>query len=193
MFARQGHDLRAHDDSVPFIARIAAGEKKALEQMYARFASPLLRYLMTIAPDHHSAEEILQDTFVAVWRGAHTFAGRSSARTWIFGIARRQASNTLRRRGLPLDDGYEVDVLPMREEAPEEALMTRAVRDELAAQIRSLSPIHREVIALVFYHELSYAEVSEVLEVPVGTVRSRLSNAKRTLRVLLKASEMVNR
>ena len=193
MFAPRGHEPRAHDDCAPLVARVAAGEKKALQEIYARFSSPLLHYLLTLAPDRRVAEEILQDTFVAVWRGAQTFAGRSSARTWIFGIARRQASNTLRRRGLPLHDGYEIDVLPLREQAPEEALLAGTVREEIAAQIRRLSPIHREVIDLVFYHGLSYAEVSEVLEVPVGTVKSRLSTAKRALRVFLTASGMVDR
>lgn len=183
----------ARDDYVPVVRRLSAGDRAALEVLYARFATPLFRYLLTLTPDRQVAEEILQDTFVAVWRGADTFAGRSTVQTWIFGIGRRQASKALRRLGLPLCDDYELDLLPTSEVQPEKAALLSAERNELVDQIARIRPLHREVLTLIFYCDLSYAEASKVLEVPVGTVKSRLSNAKRALRALLRASDRVQR
>src|SRR5690606_10837606 len=84
------------------LARIAAEDRRAVAELYARHQRPLFRYLSQLTADHGLAEEILQDTIVAVWQSASTFEGRSAVRTWLFSIARRQAHNVLRRRGLPL-------------------------------------------------------------------------------------------
>lgn len=184
--------LRVQDDCARSLARVANGDKQALEILYARYATPLLRYLLTLTLDRRVAEEILQDTFVAVWRGAGTFAGHSSVRSWIFGIARRQAGNTLRKLSLPFCDDYELSLLPGSEVEPEEAVLISAGRDELMKQIGRLGQLHREVLVLVFIYELSYVEASRVLDVPIGTVKSRLNHAKRTLRMLLQAAKRVD-
>ena len=129
-------------------------------------------------PDHGLAEEILQDTLVAVWKSAQSFEGRSSVRTWLIGIARRQAHNTLRQRRLPLADETEMEGLVATDPEPEAWTLASFARDELAAAFRQLAPLHREVLLLTFVQELSYHETATILEVPVGTVKSRLSNAR---------------
>ena len=177
------------DEDGLVLERVAAGERAALEEVYARFGGALFRYLSTLASDRRVAEEILQDTLVAVWRGAGSYRGRSSVRTWLFGIARRQAHNTLRRRGPQLAQEDEIHSRPALEPGPEEALLADARREELAGLVVRLSPVHREVLALFFFHELSYEETARVLEVPVGTVKSRLSNAKKALRTLMQPPE----
>lgn len=184
---------RTTDGDMEIIARVAVGDEDALEKVYARFGNSLFRYLLTLTSDRRLAEEILQDTLVAVWRGANTYRGRSSVKTWIFGIARRQAHNTLRGRSLPLAVEEELRTMPVAERGPEESLLVATVREELARNIGFLSPLHREVLDLIFFHELSYEEAAEVVGVPVGTIKSRLSNAKRALRKLLDASEELKR
>lgn len=79
--------------------RIATGDRDALAHFYSTYQRPLFRYLCTLTPDQGLAEEILQDTLVAVWRSAGAFEGRSAVRTWVFGIARRQAHNALGAAG----------------------------------------------------------------------------------------------
>lgn len=184
---------RPVDGDAKIIARVAAGDGDALEKVYVRFGNSLFRYLLTLTSDRRLAEEILQDTLVAVWRGAGTYRGRSSVRTWIFGIARWRAYDTLRGCSLPLAIEEELRTMPAAERGPEESLLVAAVREELARNIGLLSPLHREVLDLIFFHELSYEEVAEVVGVPVGTIKSRLSNAKRALRKLLDASEELER
>jgi RNA polymerase sigma factor (sigma-70 family) len=171
------------------IARIAAGDRQALTQLYLRHRQALFSYLLQLTPDYGLAEDLLQDTLVAVWKSARSFEGRSSVRTWLIGIARRQAHNTLRQRGLPLADLSELDEIPATDLEPEDAALASAARDELSEALRQLLPIHREVLALIFVHQLSYQETAQVLGVPMGTVKSRLSHAKRALRTLLRSAE----
>lgn len=171
--------------------RIARGDRNALAELYARYQAPLFRYLVQITGDYGLAEEVLQDTLIAVWRSAASFEGRSTVQTWLIGIARRQAHNNLRRRALPLADESELEVVPAVDPDPADAALAKADREELAAAIKSLAPVHREVLALAFVNDLSYREMAGVLAIPEGTVKSRLSHAKRALRTLLEASEGV--
>ena len=169
--------------------RIAAGDREALSELYARYQRALFNYLLQLTPDYGLAEEILQDTLVAVWKSAHRFEGRSSLQTWLIGIARRQAHNTLRQHKLPVADESEMEGLVATEPEPEAFTLASIARDELAEAFQQLTPLHREVLALIFVHELSYQETATILEVPVGTVKSRICNARRALRALLDARE----
>ena len=169
--------------------RIAAGDREALEELYACYQRVLFNYLLHLTPDYGLAEEILQDTLVAVWKSAHRFEGRSSLQTWLIGIARRQAHNTLRQRKLLFADESEIEGLTATEPEPEAFTLASIARDELVEAFRQLAPLHREVLALVFVYELSYQETAAILEVPVGTVKSRICNARRALRAALDARE----
>lgn len=175
------------DEDRTLLRRVSRGDERALEDLYARHGGALFGYLLLLSPgDRGLAEEVLQDTLVAAWRGAGSFRGGSSVKTWLFGIGRRRMRDAQRKRGLPPLDGEGLlEALPAREPGPEEALSRSESGAELERCIGRLSEPHREALALVFFHELSYAEAAEVLGVPIGTVKSRLSNAKRALRGLL--------
>lgn len=84
------------DEDARLAALVAAGERTALAALYERWRQPLFAFLLIRTPDHAVAEEILQDTLVAVWQGATGFERRAKVSTWLFGIARRQAWNRLR-------------------------------------------------------------------------------------------------
>jgi len=180
-------------DERQVIRRIAIGDRDALAELYACYQRTLFNYLLQLTPDRGLAEEILQDTLVAVWKSAQSFEGRSSVRTWLIGIARRQAHNTLRQRRLPLANETEMEGLVATDPEPEAWTLASFARDELAAAFRQLAPLHREVLVLTFVQELSYQETATILEVPVGTVKSRLSNARRALRAQLDGREEANR
>lgn len=180
-------------DDGKMVQRVAQGDRQALAELYARYQRPLFQYLLQLTPDYGLAEEMLQDTLVAVWKSAHSFEGRSSVLTWLIGIARRQAHNTLRRHKLPFVDGSELLALPASDPEPEEFTLASIERDELVAAFHQLAPMHREILALTFVQELSYQETAQVLGVPLGTVKSRLSNAKKSLRTLLESREGTKR
>ncbi len=168
------------------VARMAAGDRSALADLYARYERSLLAYLRLLSPDPGLVEELLQDTLLAAWTGAGGYAGQASVQGWLLGIARRRAHDVLRRRRLHLVGSAGLEALPAPDPEPEALALARADREELAAAVARLAPVHREVLVLTFVHELSYRDLAEVLGVPLGTVKSRLSNAKRALRALLR-------
>jgi RNA polymerase sigma factor (sigma-70 family) len=176
----------AESDS-DLLAQVAAGDLEALGRLYRRWERPLFRYISQFTADRGVAEEILQDTLVAIWRSAATFEGRATVQTWCFGIARRQAHNRLRGRDVPLTGEDELTTIEDAAPGPEDRALERADADELARAMTQLAVIHREVLLLNFVSGLSYEEIALVIGVPEGTVKSRLSNARRALRRLLDA------
>lgn len=170
------------------LARMATGDRSALATLYGLEHRPVLAYLHAMTGDAGLAEEVVQDTFLAAWRGASAFAGRATVRSWLFAIARRRAADSLRKVGrptlrlLPLDDARDA---PSAEPDPADLAIAAATRAEIAAAIDRLGPLHQEILLLTFGHGLSYPELAETLGIPLGTVKSRLNHAKRALRPLL--------
>jgi len=174
-------DPLVSEADVALVGRVAVGDAAALAALYRRHADRLFAFLQQYARDRMVAEEILQDTLLAVWRSAHLYAGRSGVRTWMFGIARRQAHNRLRGQEpqkLPLDGlvGW-ADPAP----GPVEWAIASAQSAAIAEAFAALALHHREVLALAFAARLPHREIAEVLGVPVGTVKSRLHHARAAL------------
>jgi RNA polymerase sigma-70 factor (ECF subfamily) len=169
------------DGDLDLVQRIAAGDERALECLYARHAQSLFAYAYHLIGDRGAAEEALQDTFVAIWRGATSFEERSTVRTWLFGICRRQALQRVRRGAPAAQPIEEVPEPPSEDPGPDAVVLARADASAVAAALATLSPIHREVLDLTFGADLSHAEVAEVLGIPVGTVKSRLFHARAAL------------
>ena len=170
------------------IARIALGDRGALEDLYETYRQPLLAYLRLLTSDSGLAEEILQDTLLAVWHGAGGYAPQSSPRGWLFGIARRRARDAMRRRTFCFVDVAALDTVPATDPDPEDAALATAAHEALTAAVARLSPLHRETLVLTFAHGLSHQELAETLGIPVGTVKSRLNAAKRAVRASLEAA-----
>lgn len=156
------------------VARVAKEDEMAFRELYDRFSDRVFRYAWTLLRDQHLSEEVAQEAMVAVWRGASRFAGRSKVSTWIFGIARNKAFDLVRKE----ERGRRVPDIPRVSPDPaEEIIRTEQVMDAL----ERLPKEHREVVFLTFYEGLAYGEISKLLGVPVGTVKSRMFHAKRKL------------
>ena len=168
---------------------VAAGDAGSLTRLYERHAGPLFGYLYRLAGDRMTAEEILQDTMLAVWRSAAGFDGRSKVSTWLFGVARRQAHNRLRNRASP-EPVADLPDLADRAAGPDEVAIAAAGGTPLAAAVQRLPDHHRDVIALVFVAGLPLADVADVLSIPVGTVKSRLHHARAAVAAALVAQEV---
>jgi len=176
------------EDERQIVKRIGAGDRQALAELYGRYQRPLFHYLLQLTPDYGLAEELLQDTLIAVWKSAGNFEERSSL-TWLFGIARRQAHNTLRQRTISVVDVAALEEMPTSEPEPEAFTLANIARDELLAAFKELAPVQREVLVLILVQDLSYEETATILSIPLGTVKSRLSNAKKCLRTILTTKE----
>jgi RNA polymerase sigma-70 factor (ECF subfamily) len=171
----------ACNDDVQLLRRIGQGDEDAMAAFYREHGRIVLSQVLLVAGDRVLAEEIVQDTMLAVWRGAGSFRGESSVRSWVIAIARRQTRDRLRGRRLRVvDDTYLADQ-PSPGPGPEVMALDRAELAEVKGAIRELATSHREVLGLVFGTGLSLPEVAGVLEIPVGTVKSRLTAARTAL------------
>ena len=156
------------------VRRVATEDEQAFRELYDRFADRVFRYALTLLRNRHLAEEVVQEAMIAVWMNAFRFEGRSKVSTWLFGIARNKALDLIRRekRG---DRQPDVSL-----STPDPAPALR--REKLVGRAMSELPEgQREVVFLTFYEGLSYAEISHVLGIPAGTVKSRMYHAKRRL------------
>ena len=168
-------------DDVQLLRRIGQGDEDAMAAFYREHGRVVLGQVLLVAGERVLAEEILQDTMLAVWRGASSFRGESSVRSWVIAIARRQTRDRLRSRRLRVvDDAFLADQ-PSSGPGPEVTALDRANLAEVTGAIRELAPAHREVLGLVFGSGLSLPEVAGVLEIPLGTVKSRLPAARAAL------------
>lgn len=174
--------MAGDDAEDPELVRaVAAGDRVALATLYRRHSQVLLAHLVLVTGDQTLGEELLQDTMLAVWRGAASYRGEAKVRTWLISIARRQARDRQRKRGLRSVDDAVLANEPAQEPGPEQHALGRAEAAAVAAAIQHLSRPYREVIGLVFGAGLTMAETAEVLQIPLGTVKSRLSAARAAL------------
>lgn len=172
--------LLPKDPDLPLLKAIGRGDARALQELYQRHGAGILSFLIDRLHDRQQAEEVLQDVMLAVWKSAAAFRGECKVRTWLLTIAHHRAIDTYHRSipaNLSLQDVAVVD------SADVAAMVERNLLYEKMTEVfRNLPTEQREVVKLIFYHGLTYAEVAQVLGVPEGTVKSRLHHARLTLR-----------
>lgn len=173
-------------DDRDLVRRIALGDSRAMGVLYERHATALYRFALVRAGYPDVAEDVVQETMLAVWRGAAAFRGESPVRTWLFGICRNKVGEALRRRRVPGDE----TVMALRALDPETG-SARGAGEQAEASVSFweafsvLSDEHREVLLLVFHHGFSLEETARIIGVPVGTVKSRTYHARRRLEAAL--------
>ena len=176
-------DDAASDESL--IRRIAAGDQLAMRTLFARHRMPLYRWLLRIVRDETTAEDLLSDVFLDVWRQAASFQGRASVSTWLLAIARYKALSARRARvDAQLDERIASTVADPADN-PEAALQEKNRSKMLRDSLASLSPEHGEVIDLVYYHGKSVKEVADIIGVGEATVKTRMFYARRKLASLV--------
>lgn len=178
------------DDLTELLLAARDGDRWALSVVVRRTYPDIVRYCATrVAPE--VAEDVAQDVFLKVSSAVARFEGRSSARTWLYAIAHHACVDAVRAR--QRRRGREV-----LDDAPTERGHTREATSRLPAAddglgltmlLDELDPDRREAFVLTQVVELSYAEAAEVLDVPIGTIRSRVARARRDLTALLAAAD----
>lgn len=168
------------------VRSVAQGDARALEELYQRHGLLILSYLIGQVGSEALAEEILQDVMLAVWQRAHAFRGDSKVHTWMLAIARRRAISA--RQKEPHEAAL-TENLPADSAGPLESLEQKTEQARVRAALCRLSADQREVLELIFYHDLSGPEAAAVLGVAVGTVKSRLHRARTLLGRWLRLGE----
>src|SRR5262245_54007519 len=161
------------------IRRIAEGDQSAMRALFARYQVMLYRWLLRLVDDKSLAEALLSEVFLDVRRQAPSFEGRSSVSTWLLTIARYKALSARRRRtDAELDEGT-VSTVPDIADDPEIFLQKKNRAEALCQSLPRLSPEHREVIDLAYYHGKSVKEIAEIVGISEATVKTRMFYARR--------------
>ncbi len=173
------------------LAKFIQGDEAAFAELVSRHQRELFTFLRRFVNNASAADDLFQETFVQVYRSARTFDESRRFRPWVFAIAANKARDflraSLRRQTQSLDgafrrDDFRCGMEPAQEGDPPVA--EALVREEDAAQVRrvlaTMPEIYREVLTLSYFHRFAYKEISEMLDIPLGTVKSRLHTALAT-------------
>ncbi|SDG89184.1 sigma-70 family RNA polymerase sigma factor [Roseospirillum parvum] len=170
---------------------VAVGQRRdraAFARLFAHFGPRLKSYLMRLGAQPNQAEDVVQEAMLMVWRKAHLFdPQRAEAATWLFTIARNRRIDLLRRDGrggpaasLPWEDNLPdpVDETPL----PDERLDQTRQAEQVRRAIATLPPEQAQVVHLSFFQEMAHGAIADHLDVPLGTVKSRLRLAMKRIR-----------
>ena len=179
------HQAASEASDETLIGRIAGGDQLAMRTLFARHRVALYRWLLRLVRDEALAEDLLSDVFLDVWRQAASFRGRASVSTWLFAIARHMAASARRRRNDAELDEASVSTVPDPADDTEVTLQKKNRAEALRQSLHRLSPDHREVIDLAYYHGRSVKEIAEIVSISEATVKTRMFYARRKLAELV--------
>ena len=167
---------------------IADGNRTSMHILYCRHNVRVYRFILRIVRDATTAEDLVSQVFLDVWRTAGQFQGRSQVSTWLLSIARFKALTAMRQRRFEDIDQEDVRQIADNCDTPETSLDRSDTSAILRACVQKLSPAHREIITLVYYHEKSVEEVGQIIGIPQSTVKTRMFYARKQLADLLKGA-----
>ncbi len=172
---------RTESPDSELLSAVAGGDTGALQVLYERHAPWLSVRLTRRCNDPGLVAEVVQDTFVAAWRGAASFRGDGEVAGWLWGVAARRLVSALRRRGVRADVAL-TDAPPRLEDSPEDQVLLSVEYGDLGAALARLSPEMRAVVQATILDGLTAREAAFLLGVPRNTVKTRLHRAKAQLR-----------
>ena len=166
------------------LCRVAqAQDRGAFQLLFLHFAPRIKSYLLRTGTSAQQAEELAQEAMLTVWRKAALFdPARASAATWIFTIARNLRIDLIRRERHPGFDPADPGLLPEESVPADAGVEASQEAQAVQAALRDLPPEQAEVIALFFYGDKPHSEIAAALDIPLGTVKSRLRLALSHLR-----------
>jgi RNA polymerase sigma-70 factor (ECF subfamily) len=178
------------------VLRFKNGDQSAFEEMVSRYWDRIYAMVHQLLRNPQDAEEVTQDAFIRAHRGLANFRGDSAFSTWLYQIATNLARNRYwywwrRKRDKtisfdqPVGDDSSTplsEVFVTEAETPEDATVTQELVDNIAAGMEKLSPKHREILVLRNVKNLTYEEIAEILDISIGTVKSRIARARESLR-----------
>jgi RNA polymerase sigma-70 factor (ECF subfamily) len=178
------------------VERVQSGDREAFSLLVSKYQRKLLRLVMRLVRDPAEAEDVTQEAFIKAYRALPNFRGDSAFYTWLYRIGVNTAKNWLVAHGrrMPVmseivddeTDGIEGGVLLRDDETPDRVLMSRQIGETVNAAMEALPEDLRTAISLREIEGLSYEEIAQVMDCPIGTVRSRIFRAREAIAARLK-------
>lgn len=181
---------KADEDAIDraLLAASASGDAEAFERLYRRHYRRLFDFAARLSGSHDAADEVASEALKVAWRRAGDFEGRSKVTTWLFGVAYRLTLKARARMSKRAGDvAYDDDVHAPRSAGDE--VEAAFLRSQVARALAALSPEHRTVVELTYYQGLRYSEIAEIIDRPIGTVKTRMLHARARLRELMSTSD----
>ena len=174
------------------MAAARGGDGDAFETLVRLYEKRVFALAVRMCGSREDAAEAAQEAFLAAWQGLAFFRGESSFSTWLYRLTSNACVDLLRREGRhraaagpSLDDEEAGLDVPDQALSPQDEAERRELREAIDRGLEALSPEHRQVLVLREMHQLSYDEIADVLSLDVGTVKSRISRARKQLRNFL--------
>ena len=178
-------DIKHLDEQL--IARIATGNRLAMRVLYARYNQRVFRFALRLLQSESLAQDVVSEVFFDVWRKASPFEGRAQVSTWLLGITRNKALDARKSRSTDSWDEEAAQAVEDPAANPEVEYQKKDTRAVMRKCLAQLSPTHREIIDLVYYHGKSIDEVARITGAGQATVKPRMFYARKHLAELLGA------
>jgi len=180
-------------DDLPLVRRSLAGDERAFAELVRRYQGALHRLAWRMLRNDEEARDVVQETFLRVYRALETYDQKRKFSTWILRIATNLCIDRYRRkrpRTVSIDESQDDDdrapiVLVAGGPSPEKRYDGVALAEQVDRLVQRLPPIYRAIVELRYQQQLAYDEIAQVLDVPLGTVKARLHRAHRHLKELL--------
>ena len=182
-----GHSSDSKHLDEQLIARIATGNRLAMRVLYARYNQRVFRFALRLVQNEGLAEDVVSEVFFDVWRKAATFEGRAQVSTWLLGITRNKALDARKARSTETWDEDAAQAIEDPAADPEVEYQKKDTRAVMRKCLERLSPTHREIIDLVYYHGKSIDDVARITGTGHATVKTRMFYARKHLAELLGA------
>lgn len=169
-------------DGAELLKQIGEGDETAFADFYRLYENRLYRFILSKLNDSFEASDILNETFLEVWRKANTFEGRSKVSTWLFGIAYYKTMDRLRKKKPMLID--EDNFPEIVDESPDAmaCLLSSEKGEHVRHCLETLKAPHRAVMELAFFEDLPYGEIAKIVDCPENTVKTRMFHAKQAMK-----------
>jgi len=184
--ARRGASAHETSDEV-LVGLIAQGDRDAMQVLFGRYNIRVFRFLTRFVGNAATAEDLVSEVFIEAWRHADRFEARSQVLTWLLAIARHKALSMLRKRSTDELDDDVIEFIEDPSDNPEVAMQKTERSALLQDCLKQLSPAHREIIDLVYYHERTIDDVADIIGVPQNTVKTRMFYARKRMAELMAA------
>lgn len=185
--------LEAARDDLELHRRILAGDERAFDELYSRYAGAAYGLAYRLTGQHMLAQDVVHDAFLALWRAPEAFdPGRGAFRTFFLSLVHHRAVDTVRKEQRLRDRNERAANLePVAVEDPSEGVVDQAYlrvrRQEVREALGSLSDDQRQVLQMAYFEGMTQAQIADQLKIPLGTVKTRTLAAMRKLRGVLEA------